>query len=97
MIESAGDRRYLLNADDFGVVVVIGTVTTVGQVDDQMDPVLEGGVVGQNARIRSVLIPTDDLNSLALGGSLTVDEISYTVRDIQAEPPDGLLTRIWLT
>lgn len=97
MIESAADRRYLLNASDFGVAVVIGAVTTAGQVDDQVDPVLEGSVVGQNARIRSVLIPTDDLNSLALGGSLTVGGTAYTARDIQAEPPDGLLARIWLT
>lgn len=96
MIESAADRRYMLGPD-FGVAVVIGAVTTSGQVDDAVDPVLEGSVVGQNARTRSVLIPTDDLNSLALGASLTVGGTSYVARDIQAEPPDGLLTRIWLT
>lgn len=86
----------MLRTEDFGVVVVCGGVTSVGIVKMQDDPQLMGRVVGQNGRVRSVLIRTADLGTLALSGAITVDGTAYVARDIQAEAPDGLFTRIEL-
>lgn len=97
-VESAADRLYLLRAADFGIAagVVISGVSTDGIVDDMDDPALMGSVVGQTKKIKTVLIVTAALNGLTIGGALTVGGVSYTANDIQAEPPDGLFTRIWL-
>jgi hypothetical protein len=95
-VESAADRAYLLRTADFGVVVVIGSTTTVGLVDLVTDPMLMGAVVGQNASKRSVLVRTSDIGSLVIGGAITVDGTVYVANDIQMEPPDGAFTRVWL-
>ena len=96
-VESAADRLYMLRSADFGVAVVIGATTTEGQVDEVTDPALSGNVVGQNATYRSVLVRTADLGALAISGAITVGGTVYAAKDIQAEGPDGLFTRVWLT
>lgn len=80
---------------DFGVSVTYSGTTVVGMVDEQDESTLPGSMVGQVARMRSVLVATGAISPVA-GVAITVGGGSYTVYEVREEPPDGRLTRVYL-
>lgn len=97
------DLDVFLDSACFGVPVVFGTgedaVTTNG-IEDLADDVVLGddGQAEVVGRVRTVLVKTSVVEAagLAIGGTLTVNGTVRTARGIEAEPPDGALTRIAL-
>lgn len=86
------DLAYMLG-QDFGYDVVYSGTTVKGQLDRRTVEVLQGTGGGVLAQDISVLVKKGSI-SPAIGSTLTVNSVSYTVRDILDE--DESLTRLHL-
>jgi hypothetical protein len=82
-----------LNVDEFGVTCSIGGSSFVGILDSPVE-VLAGGM----ALSREYLLyaKTADVSSAVRGTSITVDSVSYTVRENRAID-DGLFSELLLS
>lgn len=85
----------VMAANVLTVPVVYGAFSARGHFRQDTDPV-EDGMGGQTlSENRSVLVRTNALGTITRGSSITVDGLSYTVRDSFREG-DGTLTRVLL-
>lgn len=86
---------------DFGVVVVLDSITAKGVVD-YVDGVTlkENGIAGVINKAITVMLQTRAFPSLAannaVGKSITVDGVSYTVR-LREQTTDGAITHLLCT
>ncbi len=86
------DTLTFLNTDEFGVTCQIGAgASFVGVLDSPMD-VIAGGMA--LSREYMLLAKTSDVSATARGTSITVDGVSYTVRENR--PIDDGLFSEWL-
>ncbi len=76
---------------NFGVAGTLAGVPVRGILDSASD-VVEGDVVTQ----RPTFLLQPGAASPAPGQALTLGAVSYTVRQVLAEPPDGALSRLVL-
>lgn len=88
------DTLTFLNTDEFGVTCQIGAgASFVGVLDSPMD-VIAGGMA--LSREYMLLAKTSDVSATARGTSITVDGISYTVRE-NRPIDDGLFSELLLS
>ena len=76
----------------FTVPVVVGDTTSVGYFDSPNEMVADGVAYTTDY---SVLVQTSDFPSFTHGDSITVDGVSYTVREPMLED-DGKTTRVFM-
>ena len=96
------DVAYLLNTDDFGVVVTFNGFTTSGILDIEDRETVD--VAGQHLlqRFTTLLVNSADLLTgaplagLAFESTLQAKGVSYRVRMIEAQN-DGRLTKLLLS
>jgi len=87
------DALTFLNVDEFGVSCTLGASTFVGILDSPVE-VLAGGMA--LSREYSLLAKTSDVSTAARGTAITVDSVSYTVRENRALD-DGLFSELLLS
>lgn len=87
------DTLAFLNINEFGVTCSIGGSSFVGILDSPVD-VIAGGMA--LSREYSLLAKTSDVSSATRGTSITVDSVSYTVRENRAMD-DGLFSELLLS
>jgi len=87
------DTLAFLSVDEFGVSCTLGASTFVGILDSPVE-VLAGGMA--LSREYSLLAKTADVSTAARGTSITVDSVSYTVRENRAID-DGLFSELLLS
>jgi len=88
------DTLTFLNIDEFGVTCQIGAgASFVGVLDSPMD-VIAGGMA--LSREYMLLAKTSDVSATARGTSITVDGVSYTVRE-NRPIDDGLFSELLLS
>ena len=88
------DTLTFLNIDEFGVTCQIGAgASFVGVLDSPMD-VIAGGMA--LSREYMLLAKTSDVSAAARGTSITVDVVSYTVRE-NRPIDDGLFSELLLS
>jgi len=88
------DTLAFLNTDEFGVTCQIGAgASFVGVLDSPMD-VIAGGMA--LSREYMLLAKTSDVSATARGTSITVDGVSYTVRE-NRPIDDGLFSELLLS
>lgn len=92
------DLAYLVG-HDFGVPVVYGTKTATWQLDEKSDEPLHGHASGVSAVQFSIFGPTGNLDggslgALAIGNPITVNGVSYVIRNVEVE--DMSTTRVRL-
>jgi hypothetical protein len=87
------DTLAFLSVDEFGVSCTLGASTFVGILDSPVE-VLAGGMA--LSREYSLLAKTADVSTAARGTSLTVDSVSYTVRENRAID-DGVFSELLLS
>jgi hypothetical protein len=87
------DTLAFLSVDEFGVSCTLGASTFVGILDSPVE-VLAGGMA--LSREYSLLAKTSDVSTAARGTSITVDSVSYTVRENRAID-DGLFSELLLS
>lgn len=88
------DTLTFLNTDEFGVTCQIGAgASFVGVLDSPMD-VIAGGMA--LSREYMLLAKTSDVSATARGTSITVDGVSYTVRE-NRPIDDGLFSELLLS
>lgn len=63
---------------DFGVSVVAGAVTSVGILDMPGEVLMDNMVISTDYSLR---VRASEFSALGYGSSITVDSISYTVRE----------------
>ena len=78
--------------DDFGVSCTSGGTTEKG-ILEQPDQILAGDMIISTEY--ELITKTSDFGTLVSGDSITVDSVSYTVRDLRKEN-DGVFCRISL-
>lgn len=77
---------------DFGVAGTLAGTAVRGLLD--VETVDDFGVVTQTT---SYLMEPTTAVTPAVGQALVADGVTYTVRQVQLEPPDGALRRLVLT
>jgi hypothetical protein len=87
------DTLAFLSVDEFGVSCTLGASTFVGILDSPVE-VLAGGMA--LSREYSLLAKTADVSTAVRGTSITVDSVSYTVRENRAID-DGLFSELLLS
>jgi len=87
------DTLAFLSVDEFGVSCTLGASTFVGILDSPVE-VLAGGMA--LSREYSLLAKTSDVSTAVRGTSITVDSVSYTVRENRAID-DGLFSELLLS
>jgi hypothetical protein len=87
------DTLAFLNINEFGITCSIGGSSFVGILDSPVD-VIAGGMA--LSREYSLLAKTSDVSSATRGTSITVDGVSYTVRENRAMD-DGLFSELLLS
>ena len=87
------DTLAFLNVDEFGVSCTLGASTFIGILDSPVE-VLAGGMA--LSREYSLLAKTSDVSTAVRGTAITVDSVSYTVRENQAID-DGLFSELLLS
>jgi hypothetical protein len=87
------DTLAFLSVNEFGVSCTLGASTFVGILDSPVE-VLAGGMA--LSREYSLLAKTADVSTAARGTSITVDSVSYTVRENRAID-DGLFSELLLS
>lgn len=87
------DTLAFLNINEFGITCSIGGSSFVGILDSPVD-VIAGGMA--LSREYSLLAKTTDVSSATRGTSITVDGVSYTVRENRAMD-DGLFSELLLS
>lgn len=88
------DTLAFLNTDEFGVTCQIGAgASFVGVLDSPVD-VIAGGMA--LSREYMLLAKTSDVSATARGTSMTVDGVSYTVRE-NRPIDDGLFSELLLS
>ena len=87
------DTLAFLNVDEFGVSCTLGASTFVGILDSPVE-VLAGGMA--LSREYSLLAKTSDVSTATRGTAITVDSVSYTVRENRAID-DGLFSELLLS
>jgi len=88
------DTLTFLNTNEFGVTCQIGAgASFVGVLDSPMD-VIAGGMA--LSREYMLLAKTSDVSATARGTSITVDGVSYTVRE-NRPIDDGLFSELLLS
>lgn len=90
-----GDADRDVFLADFGVTVVYGATTTKGILDVATEETLPGISSVQQGNSKAVLVKAGVITP-ALGGAITVDGASYSVRKVEDVAPDGGFIRIWL-
>jgi hypothetical protein len=78
---------------DFGVSATLAGSSLRAIVDAESIVELDG-VVTQKP---TALVKTSDASSAAPGQAFVANAITYTVRQVLKEPPDGVLTQLVLT
>jgi len=87
------DTLAFLSVNEFGVSCTLGASTFVGILDSPVE-VLAGGMA--LSREYSLLAKTADVSTAVRGTSITVDSVSYTVRENRAID-DGLFSELLLS
>jgi hypothetical protein len=87
------DTLAFLSVDEFGVSCTLGASTFVGILDSPVE-VLAGGMA--LSREYSLLAKTSDVSTAVRGTAITVDSVSYTVRENRAID-DGLFSELLLS
>ena len=87
------DTLAFLSVDEFGVSCSLGASTFVGILDSPVE-VLAGGMA--LSREYSLLAKTSDVSTAVRGTAITVDSVSYTVRENRAID-DGLFSELLLS
>ena len=87
------DTLAFLNVDEFGVSCTLGASTFIGILDSPVE-VLAGGMA--LSREYSLLAKTSDVSTAVRGTAITVDSVSYTVRENRAID-DGLFSELLLS
>jgi hypothetical protein len=77
---------------DFGVSATLNGSAVTAMVDTSTELVLDGELT----QAPSALLKTSDAASAAQGQSFVASAVSYLVRQVLREPPDGALTRLVL-
>lgn len=78
---------------DFGVAAALNGSAVTAIVDTQSLVEDEPGVVTQGP---TALMTSSDAASAAPGQAFVASSVTYTVRRVLKEPPDGVLTRLVL-
>ena len=78
--------------NDFGVTCTSGSTTGLG-ILEQPDQILAGDMIISTEY--ELTAKTSDFGTLVSGDSITVDSVTYTVRDLRKEN-DGVFCRISL-
>lgn len=87
------DTLAFLSVDEFGVSCTLGASTFVGILDSPVE-VLAGGMA--LSREYSLLAKTSDVSTAVRGTSITVNSVSYTVRENRAID-DGIFSELLLS
>lgn len=87
------DTLAFLSVNEFGVSCTLGASTFVGILDSPVE-VLAGGMA--LSREYSLLAKTSDVSTAVRGTAITVDSVSYTVRENRAID-DGLFSELLLS
>lgn len=77
---------------DFGESCTLAGAAVMAMFDSQTIDAL-GGVLTTEP---SALVPTSAVPSAAAGQAFVRGSVTYTVRAVRAEPPDGAFTRLTL-
>lgn len=80
-------------ASGFALSATLNSVAVSVIVDEQSVERFDGGLL---TNMPSVLISAAQAASAAVGQALVVGAATYSVRSVQAEPPDGRLVRLML-
>jgi hypothetical protein len=87
------DTLAFLNVDEFGVSCTLGASTFVGILDSPVEVLADGMAL---SREYSLLAKTSDVSTAVRGTAITVDSVSYTVRENRALD-DGLFSELLLS
>lgn len=79
---------------DFGQSATLAAVAVTAIVDTASEVEEEPGVVTQAP---TALMKTSEASSAAPGQAFVASSVTYTVRRVLREPPDGVLTRLILS
>jgi hypothetical protein len=78
---------------DFGGAATLNSVAVTAIVDTQTVIEVDGGVATQQP---TALVRTSEASVAAPGQSFVANAVTYIVRQVLREPPDGVLTRLVL-
>lgn len=83
-VETAADRALMLA--DFGVTVTYGASSSFTGIFDAGYELVSLGEVGVTSNQPRLTARTSDVSAIAIGTTLTVDGVTYT---LQEQQPDG--------